>query len=395
MTSDPKLIISVHEQAMDWADKARTARRERDEDAYIVYLQRAFELEKQAALLIQSDESEPTRSVLHRSAASLAYKCKMYREAEWLVSRALAGNPPEEIMGELRRLNRKVLLELRLEDKKVSVSDQEFSLNLDGNQIIEGLAPVDLITHRITKLKKIFWHTIRQTNGMTFRSSAQLKNQKYTLWVSAWEPSSIDVILRLGVSGQMSLSNMGGFDSIFHRVMTNFELLNHGDYGPLQSQIGDNEYYCNFVALAKEIAPDGDDVVTVNLGAVVEGKQREVDFRRQQRQFGEIPLPTLLKSHNGLYATDETRTVRGKLQYADSMDEHKVVKLRDIDSDTTWKIIVPDAYMKDVVQPHFDEDVEIVGKRMARKNMLPTTLYFTDIRKTPSAPQQSMVALQL
>ena len=386
MTGDPKLIMSLHEQAMDWADRARTARRERDDDAYIKYTRKAFELEKQAALMIQSEESEPTRSVLHRSAASLAYKCKMYREAEWLVSRALLGNPPGEILGELRRLNRKVLLELRLEDKKVSVSDQEFAMNLDGNQIIEGLAPVDLITHRITKLKRIFWNTIRQTNGMAFRSSAQLKNQRYTLWVSAWEPSSIDVVLRLGVSGQMSLSKMGGFDSIFHRVMTNFELLNHGDYGLLQNQIGDNEYYCNFVALAKEIAPDGDDVVTVNLGAMIEGQNRGVDFRRQQQQFGEVPLPTLLKSDNGMYATDETKIVRGKLQYADSMDEHKVVKLRDVDSDKTWKIVVPDAYMKDVVQPHYDEDVEIVGKRMARKNILPTTLYFADIRKTLSTP---------
>lgn len=382
MTSDPKLIISAHQQAMDWADKARAARRERDEDAYLKFMEKAFELEKKAALMIQSEESEPTRSVLHRSAASLAYKCKMYRQAEWLISRALAGNPPREIIGELRRLNRKVLLELRLEDMNVSVSDQEFSMNLDGNQIIEGLAPVDLITHRIAKLKKIFWNTIRQANGMAFGSSAQLTNQKYTLWVSAWAPSSIDVVLKLGVSGQMSLSNMGGFDSVFHRVLTNFELLNHGDYGPLQNEIGDNEYYCNFVALAKEIAPDGDEVVAVNLGAVIEGQQREVNFRRQRQQFGDVPLPNLLKSDNGLYTTDEETTIRGKLQYADSMDEHKVVKLRDVDSGVTWTIIVPDAYMKDVVQPHFDEDVKIIGKRMAKKRTLKSTLYLVDIEKT-------------
>ena len=381
MTSDPKLIISLHEQAMDWADKARSARRTGDIVAHDGFLEKAFELEKKAALLIQSEESEPTRSVLHRSAASLAFKCKMYREAEWLVSRALLGNPPGEIMGELRRLNRKVLLELRLEDKNVSVSDQEFTMNLDGNQIIDGLAPVDLITHRITKLKKIFWNTIRQTNGMAFGSSAQLKNQKYTLWVSAWEPSSIDVVLRLGVSGQMSLSNMGGFDSIFHRVMTNFELLNHGDYGPLQNQIGDNEYYCNFVALAKEIAPDGDDVVTVNLGAVVDGQQREVDFRRQQQELTGIPLPDLLQSSNGLRAIDEYLTLRGELQFADGRTEHKQVKLDDINSGKPWTILVPEALMKDVVQPHFGEQVEIIGKRMAKKKTLPTTLYLTEIRK--------------
>ncbi len=384
MTSDPKLIISVHEQAMDWADKARTARRERDEDAYVKYMENAFELEKQAALMIQSEESEPTRSVLHRSAASLAYKCKKYREAEWLVSRALSGNPPGEILNELRRLSRKVHFQLRLQDQDLSLSDQEFAMYLDGNQIIEGLAPVDLITRRISKLKSIFWNTIRHENGLAFGSQARIKDQTYTLWVSAFAPSSIDVILKLGVSGQMSISTMGGFDTIFDRVMTNFNLLNHGDFNQLEDQIADEEYYCNFVALAKEIAPDGDDVVTVNFETRVEGEPRHVSLYRQQQEFNEIPLPNLLKSENGLYATDEPITVRGKLQYADSMDEHKVVKLRDIDSGVTWKIIVPDAYMKDVVQPNYDENVEVLGKRMARKRPLRSTLYFEAIQRVPA-----------
>lgn len=384
MTSDPKLIISVHEQAMEWADRAQAARRERDEDKSKEFLQKAFELEKQAALMIQSEESEPTRSVLHRSAASLAFKCKKYREAEWLVSRALSGNPPGEILSELRRLSRKVHFQLRLQEQDLSLSDQEFAMYLDGNQIIEGLAPVDLITRRISKLKRIFWNTIRHENGLAFGSQTRLKDQTYTLWVSAFAPSSIDVILKLGVSGQMSISTMGGFDTIFDRVMTNFNLLNHGDYIQLEEQIADEEYYCNFVALAKEIAPDGDDVVTVNFETRVEGEPRRVSLFRQQQEFNEIPLPNLLKSRNGLYATDEPITVRGKLQYADSMDEHKVVKLRDVDSDVTWKIIVPDAYMKDVVQPNYDENVEVVGKRMARKRPLRSTLYFEAIQRVPA-----------
>ena len=386
MTSDPKLIISAHEQAMDWADKARAARRERDDDTYLKYLENAFELEKKAALMIQSEESEPTRSVLHRSAASLAYKCKMYREAEWLISRALAGNPPREIIGELRRLNRKVLLELRLADKNVSVSDQEFSMNLDGNQIIEGLAPVDLITHRITKLKKIFWNTIRQANGMAFGSSAQLQNQKYTLWVSAWAPSSIDVILKLGVSGQMSLSNIGGFDIIFNRVMTNFSLLNSGSFDQLQNHIADNDYYRNFVALAKEIAPDGDEVVTVNLGAVIDGRKKLLQFNRKQQEFSDVPLPDLFQSANGIQTTDEIVSIRGELLYADGMAEPKQVKLVDIYSGETWKVYVPDALMKDIVQPNFGEVVKIVGKRVARRRTLRSTLYLTDIQKIPAAP---------
>lgn len=386
MIGDPKLIISVHEQAMYWADKARTARRERDEDAYVEFMQKAFELEKKAALMIQSEESEPTRSVLHRSAASLAYKCKMYREAEWLVSRALSGNPPGEIMGELRRLNRKIYFQLRMQDRDVALSKQEFSMKLDGNDILDGLAPVDLVTHRISKLKKIFWNTIRHSSGIEFGSSARQKAQNYTLWVSAFEPGSLDVVLKLGISGQTIFSNMGGYDTIFGRVMTRFRLLNDGRFGQLHENFADDEYYCNFVALAKEIAPDGDDVVNVNLGAIVEGQRRQVNLVRQQDAYDEVPLPDLIKPSNGLSAIDDVLTIQGELQFADGRTENKQVKLQDIDSGKKWTIFVAEALMKDVVQPHFGEQVEIVGKRMIRKKTLPNTLYLTGIRKLQSIP---------
>jgi hypothetical protein len=50
----------------------------------------------------EQSQTEPTRSVLHRSAATLALDCGEYREAERLVATALAGNPPEPIANELR-----------------------------------------------------------------------------------------------------------------------------------------------------------------------------------------------------------------------------------------------------------------------------------------------------
>jgi len=50
----------------------------------------AYELESQAAhLAAQKNDSEPTRSILHRSAASLALDCGLSREAERLICEAL------------------------------------------------------------------------------------------------------------------------------------------------------------------------------------------------------------------------------------------------------------------------------------------------------------------
>jgi len=64
----------------------------------------AFELERRAATALVDTQIEPTRSVLLRSAASLALDCHDTREAERLIAIGLAGNPPAPIADELRDL---------------------------------------------------------------------------------------------------------------------------------------------------------------------------------------------------------------------------------------------------------------------------------------------------
>ena len=98
-------ITELHRQAMDLTDQADAALRRGDGEASQSLFRRAFELERRAAeQLVQQFDAEPTRSVLLRSAATLALECHEYREAERLAAAALAGNPPEEICDELREL---------------------------------------------------------------------------------------------------------------------------------------------------------------------------------------------------------------------------------------------------------------------------------------------------
>jgi hypothetical protein len=102
---NPMQIRELHEQAMEWMDHAGIKRREGDAEQSHENIKRAFELEKQAAELIAPYlEEEPSRSVLHRSAASLAMQCGEYREAERLICIGLLGNPPSEIAEELREV---------------------------------------------------------------------------------------------------------------------------------------------------------------------------------------------------------------------------------------------------------------------------------------------------
>ncbi len=92
-----------HQAAMDLADRGDLAHRDGDPGAARAFYRDACDAEVRAIRALPAPE-EPTWSVLHRSAASLAFQCGEWREAERLIASALAGTPPEEIAEELRDL---------------------------------------------------------------------------------------------------------------------------------------------------------------------------------------------------------------------------------------------------------------------------------------------------
>lgn len=67
-------------------------------------LEQAFALERIAAIMASRGDEEPTRSVLLRSAASLAIQCGDPHDALHLIVLGLHGNPPREIELELWEL---------------------------------------------------------------------------------------------------------------------------------------------------------------------------------------------------------------------------------------------------------------------------------------------------
>jgi hypothetical protein len=98
-------IQALHQQAMDLAEAAAVARLRGAVERAAQLTRQAFEQEIQAAALIAGTlDVEPTRSVLHRSAASLAIECGEVQTAERLIATALSGNPPPEIAEELKDL---------------------------------------------------------------------------------------------------------------------------------------------------------------------------------------------------------------------------------------------------------------------------------------------------
>lgn len=90
------LVTLLHGDAMQAADRAETARRATNTPGMIRAWWQAYQAERGAALQVGPDlGAEPSRSVLMRSAASLAVMGGRLGEAMLLVEWALAGSPAE------------------------------------------------------------------------------------------------------------------------------------------------------------------------------------------------------------------------------------------------------------------------------------------------------------
>jgi hypothetical protein len=119
-------IQTLHQRAMDSAEASAVARLKGAIEQAAQLTRQAFEQETQAANLIASDlDAEPTRSVLHRSAASLAIECGELRAAERLIAMALSGNPPPEIAEELKDLFIQINLSQYLKRQGIDIDIKE------------------------------------------------------------------------------------------------------------------------------------------------------------------------------------------------------------------------------------------------------------------------------
>jgi hypothetical protein len=132
-----KRATKLHRDAMDLAEKALNAQRAADRVLAQKLFEEAFQKERDAALLVaKTTDNEPTRSVLLRSAASLALNCGQSREAERLIALGLAGNPPEELRDELRELREDVRMAAEGRNEGIRVLEE-----LDCQAILNPAVP--------------------------------------------------------------------------------------------------------------------------------------------------------------------------------------------------------------------------------------------------------------
>lgn len=134
----------AHREAMEFVDAAFLARRSGKLKEERECNLRALDKERQAANAIRNRyDLKPSRSVLYRSAAALAFCCDDLKEAKRLVACGLAGKAvPIEIEQELRDLGQDIERKLRNVPSKIEQILQELKQDLE-NPMHESAVPRD------------------------------------------------------------------------------------------------------------------------------------------------------------------------------------------------------------------------------------------------------------
>jgi len=358
----------LHSKAMEFAQEAVAARYYHDDQKAVQAFAEAFRWEAQAAAAIAPDlGGEPSRSVLHRSAAALALECGELRQAERLVCVALTGSPPEDIAQELRKLYDRVKMLLHYEGQGVVLSDNELELRLIGQGVGAGEVASNRIMPRIDAAQTLILRTSERLRGLDFRRRGRPKKavrDECAFVLKAQPAASFGVALRLGVpKAQTSMALGGTPDEVIDETLCCLRLFNDSADDDLRARIivhgaPDELYFTNFVSLARELEPDGSAVDAVAFTASRDGKRNTVVLTgRPDRGIFAPPPRTRDQKHEWVTLTGELVTARKYVSPGEGL-----IGLRD-DSGKTHDVVVEEG-MRDVVRSHWEDVVTIAGFRI-------------------------------
>lgn len=348
-------IRQLHNSAMDFAERAMFAEREGNHTAFLDMNLQAYYLEKQAAEAAVVIGSEPTKSILLRSAATLALECKMIRESERLISTALAGDPPNEIAEELRDLLEKVSFERHLNVRGITLQSGELQISMTGDEVSFGMMPSSLAIERIQDTEALLLRTAERKAGIPYRKSGRPKNEildMFNVYMSTPRAASFALTLRIGATQAI----FGQQDDIVSEVIECMKLVNENKIDALQEKITDTSYYNNFLGLTRKIAPDGKKIKMVGFTSKTGDTEQTAMLTTPQKDI--IQVSKSLKKFD--VGSGDLVKIQGLLGFADKFRRDEIIKVQpSVGQQRT--VYVPEGLMDDVVRPHWGKQVVVTG----------------------------------
>ena len=350
-----------HDEAMTVAGDALRHKRRGEHDDAKREFKRALDLEREALARMDGVE-EPIYSTMYRSAASLALDCEEFRLAEQIASKALAGDPPEFLVWELREVVERANFHTHLRLDGVVLSDDEFQMSVSGGLVGDGYALYEDWMSRLTAVSRLIqrvWdHNLGQPHDEV-AATDEASTSKPILALSPIRTGSVAVTIKIGLPDQGSLPGFLGAETVIDETLNIVEAVALSDDERLASSIPDETYRLNFVNLVRNIAPDGERVTQVGFTSTIAGTERRVPLRRTR---SELTTPRRMS------AEAQQVTITGRLLYADARKE-KNQSIRIIEDDGGPHVVkVPAGMMDDIVRPLWNEMVTaectVKGKTM-------------------------------
>ena len=364
-------IKDLHQKAMNLAEEAFIAQRNGDDIKANELFSKSLLLEQKAAEQLPLNiDSEPTHSILYRSAASLAYNCKEYELADRLIAIGLSGYPPADIKEELKNLYEDVNFMRHLKSNGLIMDKSQWLMTIAGNVVSYGATAADYLMMRVERVSSLFYRTVERMLKHPYRTTGsvdKIVKQQYGLYINCFAPRSFAVSFQVGTPDpQVEIPGIEKTmpiesELVVDEIMNCFEIFESNEPKKLKEHINDNNYYENFIGLAKQIAPDGEKINLVGFTTVRGGKDKPIALRKSRKEiredFKEIDIGKeidkskipFLKSGVLMYANTPVHRTYG------------TVKLLEKDTNHKYELKVPISIMKDVVQPYYEEHVSIRG----------------------------------
>lgn len=351
-------VNDLHNKAMDLAEFALVEHLRGNAEGEADFVRQALDLEL-AAIQELKDPIEPTFSVLHRSAGTLALRCNEHRLAERLAAKALAQEPPHEIAEELRDLVEQVNFQRHLNLKGIELGRDEMQMSLSGKEVGYGLVTWDELVSRIRDASKLIGRIVERQKQSPFTEQGPRKTTReaFPVLVSVPRAASFAVTLKVGrPTGQLHLPVE--MEVIVDEFMDLMEMVNSSDIRALEERIPEPPYLRSFLGLAKKIAPDGDRVQQIGFTVERGDGERRVSMTTPAT---ELPPPSVVETAIEDERPGKPVEVRGMLRFADAtgQDTNKIKIVTD--TGRRRSVTVPDGMMNDIVRPMWDSKVVIKG----------------------------------
>jgi len=363
-------IRESHDKAMELAALADLQKAQGNKDGADSLYEESYSLEYDAAMSAHSHNvGEPSVSILLRSAASLAMSCKRLRDAEKLIALALSGEPPLEIAEELRNLLENVNFHRHLEVKGTELSDDEVQLVIAGNGIGYGYAKTDEIMNRISSFKDLTIRTVERLSGKSYRKSGPIAPEHKKIidnvYMSSLKAASMAFRIKFGNPNQPTLPGFSSHETIIDDITENIALINDDRVDVLKERIKETAYFDNFLALTKELAPDGNTVNLFGITSIKQGQERKTLLSERKEKISEV---IRINQSGGKASGNEiekgsNQTVTGILKVANATTNTVEINVDGI----KIKLKVPDG-LSDIVRKYWDEKVIVEYYKKNKKD---------------------------